>query len=157
MQKGNVQDHHKLMLAVEKHVPESCVCLYTKPWLETPVLIKSGELLKKAGKGTPRGGVISPLLANLFLQYAFDKWLEFTDNTVSFARYADDAILHCKSKQHAERNLKLVQERMGVCGLELHPSKTKIVYCRDFRRKGKHIEVKFDFLGFSFQPLTGHI
>jgi RNA-directed DNA polymerase len=147
-------DHNKLMLAVEKHIPENWVRLYVKRWLETPVLTKSGNLIIKEGKGTPQGGVISPLLANLFLHYAFDKWLELTDSTVSFARYADDAILHCKSKQHAERILKLVHERMGVCGLELHPAKTKIVYCRDFRRQGKHKEVKFDFLSFSFQPRT---
>jgi group II intron reverse transcriptase/maturase len=147
-------NHNKLMLAVEKHVPENWVRLYVKRWLETPVLTKSGELIIKEGKGTPQGGVISPLLANLFLHYTFDKWLELTDSTVSFARYADDAIIHCKSKQHAERILKLVHERMGACGLELHPVKTKIVYCRDFRRKGKHKEVKFDFLGFSFQPRT---
>jgi len=147
-------DHQKLMLAVEKHVPENWVRLYIKRWLETPVLTKSGVLLIKEGKGTPQGGVISPLLANLFLHYAFDKWLGLTDKSVSFARYADDAILHCKSKQHAGWILKLVQERMGECGLELHPAKTKIVYCKDFRRQGNHKEVKFDFLGFSFQPRT---
>ena len=166
-------NHNKLMLAVEKHVPENWVRLYVKRWLETPVLTKSGELIIKEGKGAEReenflwkflvkepvcrvgqGGVISPLLANLFLHYTFDKWLEITDRTVSFARYADDAIIHCKSKQHAERILKLVHERMGACGLELHPVKTKIVYCRDYRRQGKHKEVKFDFLGFSFQPRT---
>ena len=145
-------DHQKLILAVEKHVTENWVRLYIKRWLETPVQTKSGKLIIKEGKGTPQGGVISPLLANLFLHYAFDKWLEQTDSTVSFARYADDAILHCKSKQQAERILKLVHERMEACGLELHPAKTKIVYCRDYRRQGKHKEVKFDFLGFSFQP-----
>ena len=145
-------DHQKLMLAVEKHVPENWVQIYIKRWLETPVLTKSGKLTTTEGRGTPQGGVISPLLANLFLHYAFDKWLEQTDSTVNFARYADDAILHCKSKQHAERILKLVHERMEACGLELHPAKTKIVYCRDYRRQGKHKEVKFDFLGFSFQP-----
>lgn len=147
-------DHQKLMQAVEKHVPENWVCLYITRWLETPVLTKSGELQIKEGKGTPQGGVISPLLANLFLHYAFDKWLELTDRTVNFARYADDAILHCKSKQHAERILSLVSKRMETCGLELHPAKTKIVYCKDYRRQGNHKEVKFDFLGFSFQPRT---
>jgi len=87
-------DHHKLMLAVEKHVPEKWVRLYIKRWLNMPVLTKSGELVEKQGKGTPQGGVISPLLANLFLHYALDKWLGTTDKTVKFARYADDAILH---------------------------------------------------------------
>ena len=145
-------DHHKLMLAVEKHVPEKWVQLYIKRWLNTPVLTKSGELVEKQGKGTPQGGVISPILANLFLHYALDKWLEKTDRTVKFARYADDAILHCHSKAHAEQVLNAVGERLNTCGLELHPDKTKLVYCRDFHRKGKYPDVKFDFLGYSFQP-----
>jgi len=147
-------DHYKLMLAVEKHVPEKWICLYIKRWLNMPVLTKSGELVERQGKGTPQGGVISPLLANLFLHYAFDKWLEKTDKTVKFARYADDAILHCYTKAHAERTLMAVGERMLSCELELHPEKTKIVYCKDYRRQGNHPEVKFDFLGFSFQPRT---
>jgi len=147
-------DHQKLMLAVEKHVPEQWVRLYIKRWLNMPVLTKSGKLVEKQGKGTPQGGVISPLLANLFLHYALDKWLEKTDKTVKFARYADDAILHCYSKAHAEQTLNAINERMATCGLELHPDKTKIVYCRDFRRKGNYPEVKFDFLGYSFQPRT---
>jgi group II intron reverse transcriptase/maturase len=83
-------DHEKLMLAVKKHVPEKWACMYIRRWLEAPVLMKSGELVEKQGKGTPQGGVISPLLANLFLHYALDKWLEQTDATVKFARYADD-------------------------------------------------------------------
>ena len=147
-------DHNKLMLAVEKHVSEKWILLYLKRWLDTSVLTKSGELVINQGKGTPQGGVISPLLSNLFLHYALDKWLESTDKSVRFARYADDAILHCHSNTHAERTLKLVRERMKNCGLELHPDKTKLVYCRDYRRKGKHTKVKFDFLGYSFQPRT---
>lgn len=145
-------DHQRLMLAVEKHVPENWVQLYIQRWLIAPVLTKSGKLVNKHGKGTPQGGVISPLLANLFLHYALDKWLEKTDKTVKFARYADDVILHCHSKTHAEQTLKAIRERLADCRLELHPDKTKIVYCRDFRRKGSYPEVKFDFLGYSFQP-----
>jgi len=83
-------DHSKLMLAIEKHVPENWVCMYIKRWLSMPVLLKSGQLKEKQGKGTPQGGVISPLLANLFLHYALDAWLEKTDKSVKFARYADD-------------------------------------------------------------------
>jgi group II intron reverse transcriptase/maturase len=147
-------DHNKLMLAVEKHVPENWVRFYIIRWLNMPVLSKSGELVEKQGKGTPQGGVISPLLANLFLHYVLDKWLEITDKSVKFARYADDAILHCYSKVHAEQTLKAVRERLESCGLKLHPDKTKLVYCRDFRRKGRHPVVKFDFLGYSFQPRT---
>ena len=98
--------------------------------------------------------VISPLLANLFLHYVLDRWLEITDKTVKFARYADDVILHCHSKAQAEQVLKAVRDRLQSCGLELHPDKTILVYCRDFRRKDKHPVVKFDFMGYSFQPRT---
>jgi group II intron reverse transcriptase/maturase len=149
-------DHNKLMLAVEKHVPENWVRFYIKRWLEAPVVTVAGELIQKQGNGTPQGGVISPLLANLFLHYAFDKWLERTDKSVAFTRYADDVILHCNTKTHAEQTLKSVHQRMGSVGLELHPQKTKIVYCRDYKRKGNHPTVKFDFLGYSFQPRTAY-
>jgi RNA-directed DNA polymerase len=147
-------DHNKLMLAAEKHVPESWAKLYIARWLAAPVLTKSGKLVTKQGKGTPQGGVISPLLANLFLHYGFDKWLEQTDPTVNFTRYGDDVIVHCKSKVHAEQTLKVIRQRMNDVGLELHPKKTKIVYCRDYRRQEKYPEVRFDFLGYSFQPRT---
>ena len=147
-------NHDKLMLAVEKHVPEKWARLYIARWLSTPVLTKSGELVAKQGKGTPQGGVISPLLANLFLHYGFDKWLEQIDTTVTFTRYADDVIVHCRSRTHAEQTLKSIEQRMKEVGLELHPEKTKIVYCRDYRRQEKYPEVKFDFLGYSFQPRT---
>ncbi len=147
-------DHNKLMLAVEKHVPENWVSLYIKRWLEAPVFTASGETIQKQGRGTPQGGVISPLLANLFLHYAFDKWIEKTDRTVQFSRYADDVIVHCKSKVHAEQMLQAIHQRMELVGLKLHPQKTKLVYCRDYRRKEKHPKVKFDFLGYSFQPRT---
>ena len=146
--------HEKLMLAIEKHVQENWIKLYIKRWLAAPVLTKSGELITRQGKGTPQGGVISPLLANLFLHYGFDKWLEKTDKTVNFTRYADDVIAHCRSKRHADHILKLINKRMNNIDLELHPKKTKIVYCKDYRRKEKYPEVKFDFLGYSFQPRT---
>jgi len=145
-------DHQKLMLAVGKHVSEKWCLLYIQRWLEMPVLTKSGELVQKQGHGTPQGGVISPLLANLFLHYAMDKWLEKTHPTVKYVRYADDVIVHCKSKSQADYVLRNLNKRMTACGLELHPEKTKLVYCRDYRRQGKHETVKFDFLGYSFQP-----
>jgi group II intron reverse transcriptase/maturase len=145
-------DHDKLLKAVEKQVSEKWCLLYIKRWLQTPVLRKSGELVQKQGKGTPQGGVISPLLANLFLHYAMDKWLEIHHPIVNYVRYADDAILHCRSKAHAEFILRKLQTRMQECGLELHPEKTKIVFCKDYRRKGRHENVKFDFLGYTFQP-----
>lgn len=145
-------DHNKLMLAVRKHVPEKWCIMYIQRWLQMPVLTKSGELIQKQGKGTPQGGVISPLLANLFLHYAMDMWLEQTHPTVSYVRYADDAIMHCRNKAQAEDVLKTLKERMLKCGLELHPEKTKLVYCKDYRRQENHEMVKFDFLGYSFQP-----
>lgn len=145
-------DHEKLLKAIEKHVPEQWCSMYIKRWLKAPVQIKSGELIEKHGKGTPQGGVISPLLANLFLHYAMDKWLEQTHPTVKYVRYADDAILHCKSKVQADYVLANLHRRMQSVGLELHPEKTKIVYCKDYRRQGAHKVVKFDFLGYSFQP-----
>ncbi|KAA1241033.1 group II intron reverse transcriptase/maturase [Aquimarina sp. RZ0] len=147
-------NHTKLMLAIEKHVPENWVKLYIKRWLSCPIMTKSGKLISKQGKGTPQGGVISPLLANLFLHYGLDKWLEQTDATVKFTRYADDVILHCKSQSHAEQMLGAIKNRMQNIGLELHPQKTKIVYCKDYRRREKYHNVKFDFLGYSFQPRT---
>ncbi|WP_299802354.1 reverse transcriptase domain-containing protein, partial [uncultured Carboxylicivirga sp.] len=147
-------DHEKLMLAVNKHVPENWVRMYIVRWLEMPVQLKSGVLEHRQGKGTPQGGVISPLLANLYLHYALDKWLELTNPTLKFARYADDAIIHCKNKEQAEYLLRQLNARMKLCGLELHPDKTKVVYCKDRRRRAKYEIVKFDFLGYSFQPRT---
>ena len=145
-------DHERLMLAVQKHVQEKWCLLYIQRWLTMPVQTKSGELIQKQGKGTPQGGVISPLLANLFLHYAMDKWLEQNHPNVEYVRYADDAILHCKTKTEAEQTLAALDERMKACGLELHPEKTKQVYCRDYRRQNTYETVKFDFLGYSFQP-----
>jgi hypothetical protein len=126
--------------------------MYITRWLQMPVLRNSGELIQRQGKGTPQGGVISPLLANLFLHYVMDKWLEQTHPTVMYERYADDAILHCRSKQQAAFVLRDLNQRMIDCGLELHPEKTKIVYCKDYRRLENYETVKFDFLGYSFQP-----
>jgi len=92
------------------------------------------------------------LLANLFLHYALDKWLEQTHTTVKYERYADDAILHCRSKTQANYVMQNLQRRLLDCGLELNMQKTKIVYCKDYRRQESHANVKFDFLGYSFQP-----
>jgi group II intron reverse transcriptase/maturase len=147
-------DHPKLLQALEKHVSEKWCMMYIKRWLSMPMQTKSGEIIYKQGKGTPQGGVISPLFANLFLHYAMDKWLEKMHPTVKYVRYADDAILHCRSKAQADYVLNNLRQRMHSVGLELHPEKTKIVYCKDYRRQGTHKNVKFDFLGYSFQPRT---
>jgi RNA-directed DNA polymerase len=103
-------------------------------------------------KGTPQGGVISPLLANLYLHYALDAWMSRHHPDVPFERYADDVVLHCRTRWRAEVILSSLQERLNDCKLELHPQKTKIVYCKDSKRKGDHEWIAFDFLGFTFRP-----
>jgi retron-type reverse transcriptase len=99
-----------------------------------------------------RKAALSPLLANLFLHYAFDTWMQSTFPHVSFERYADDALVHCRSERQARTVLVAIRDRFEQCGLELHPMKTKIVYCKDDDRRGEHEHVAFDFLGFTFQP-----
>jgi RNA-directed DNA polymerase len=145
-------DHELLMLAIDKHVPEKWVKMYIRRWLEMPIETKEGEIRNREGKGTPQGGVISPLLANVFLHYVFDKWLNNNYPEIKFARYADDVIVHCPSKEKAEELLKAISERMKACKLELHPDKTKIVYCKDTNRKGDYENTQFNFLGYTFQP-----
>jgi group II intron reverse transcriptase/maturase len=103
-------------------------------------------------KGTPQGGVVSPLLANLFLHYTFDVWMRRTYPSVLFERYADDAIVHCRGRRQAEEVRDAIRDRFAQCGLTLHPTKTRIVYCKDDDRLGTHEHTKFDFLGYTFQP-----
>ena len=143
-------DHHLMMLAVKKHTQEKWILLYIERWLKAPVLMPDGSK-KERDLGTPQGGVISPLLANLFLHYAFDVWLRHHHPRNLFERYADDAIVHCQSEKEAIELKQALEDRMRECKLELHPDKTKIVYCRDDRRKNQKKEVQFDFLGFTFR------
>jgi RNA-directed DNA polymerase len=143
-------DHEFLMRAVDKHTDVEWVKLYIKRWLKAPFQTKEG--IKERTSGTPQGGVISPVLANLFLHYAFDKWMSINHPSNPFARYADDAVIHCKTKEEAKKLLKSLVGRMNECKLELHPSKTKIVYCKDADRKEDHENVAFDFLGYTFRP-----
>ncbi|NOI26849.1 group II intron reverse transcriptase/maturase [Vibrio mediterranei] len=144
-------DHDLMMKAVEKHTKCGWLKLYIKRWLTTPVMLENGEV-EARNIGTPQGGVISPLLANLFLHYAFDTWLTRNHQDVPFERYADDAVLHCKTRWKAKKVLEALQDRLKECKLELHPEKTKIVYCKDSNRRGAHEWVSFDFLGFCFKP-----
>ncbi|SEM21523.1 group II intron reverse transcriptase/maturase [Halomonas daqiaonensis] len=146
-------DHDLLMKAVEKHVPESWIRLYILRWLKAPVIQEDGSRLER-DRGTPQGGVISPILANLFLHYAFDAWMARTFPHLPFERYADDVVCHCRTKEEAEALLTALNHRMSECRLELHPEKTKVVYCKDGRRKGDHPHTCFDFLGFSFRART---
>ncbi len=146
-------DHELLMKAVERHVPEAWVKLYLRRWLESPVQQTDGTLIPKQGQGTPQGGVISPLLANLFLHYVLDKWLGRTYPELTFVRYADDVIIHCRSEQEAADVLKALRLRLNECKLRLNEEKTKVVYCQDYRRRKKAgFGRKFDFLGFTFKP-----
>ncbi|MFC1863944.1 group II intron reverse transcriptase/maturase [Thermodesulfobacteriota bacterium] len=143
-------DHELLMRAVRKHTDCKWVLLYTERWLKTPVQLPDGFLVKTE-RGTPQGGVISPLLANLFLHYAFDAWMQRNQPDIPFERYADDVVCHCKSKAQAQRLLGMIRKRLAECKLELNQQKTQIVYCKDDRRKGNYHNTEFDFLGFTFQ------
>jgi group II intron reverse transcriptase/maturase len=145
-------DHELMLKAVSQVMEEKWVKQYVERWLKMPVQKADGTLVEKQGKGTPPGGVISPLLANLYLHFTLDKWLSKHYPKVSFVRYADDIVLHCNSKAEAEEVLKAVKERLTEVKLTIKEEKTKIVYCKDYHRKEKYEEVKFDFLGFSYQP-----
>lgn len=142
--------HDLLLKAVDKHQPQSWVRLYIMRWLEAPMLMPDGDVVERV-QGTPQGGVISPLLANLFLHYCFDKWLEVHYPEILWCRYADDGVVHCRSLAQAEQMLETLRERFAACGLELHPEKTKIVYCKDGSRKGEYENTAFDFLGYTFR------
>jgi group II intron reverse transcriptase/maturase len=143
-------DHELMMKAVRAHTEEKWILLYVERWLKAPVKMLD-ETLMYPEKGTPQGGVISPLLANLFLHYAFDKWLSREYPDVPFERYADDAVCHCTTLAQAERLKRDLEARMKEVGLELHPEKTKVVYCKDDDRQGEYPQVSFDFLGYTFR------
>jgi len=144
-------DHDLVERAVAHHTDLAWVRLYTARWLRAPVQRPDGTMEPRT-RGTPQGGVLSPLLANLFLHYAFDSWMRRSYPSVQFERYADDAIVHCRSKRQAEEVLEAIRGRFVQCGLELHPMKTRIVYCKDDDRRGEYEHVAFDFLGYTFQP-----
>jgi RNA-directed DNA polymerase len=144
---------HELVLKATQHVmDEKWVKLYVERWLKMPIQKKDGTLQQKEGKGTPQGGVISPLLANLYLHFSLDMWLSKHFPQVNFVRYADDIVIHCNSKEEAEMVLEAVKQRLTEVKLQVNESKTRIAYCKDYKRKEKHETVKFEFLGFSYQP-----
>lgn len=145
--------HEKLLLALDKHVEENWIKVYIKRWLSAPIEKIDGSLCERHGKGTPQGGVISPLLANLYLHYTFDVWFGKEFPQCPFVRYADDMVIHCDSESESDHILDRVKRRLAKCSLSLNEEKTKIVYCKSGRRKLKTGKpVKFDFLGFSFHP-----
>jgi RNA-directed DNA polymerase len=139
------------MRAVRKHTNCKRVLLYIQRWLKASIQEADGTLVKRE-KGTPQGGVISPLLANLFLHYAFDRWMQINQPSILFERYADDIICHCKSEAQAKWLWDQIKKRFTKCRLELHPQKTKIVYCKDDDRRGQYPNESFDFLGYTFRP-----
>ena len=144
-------DHELLLKALRKHTDCRWVLLYVERWLRAPMQLEDGRQEPRTA-GTPQGGVASPLLANLFLHYVFDRWMVRTHPHTLFERYADDIICHCRTKSGAVALLAQLEERFVACRLRLHPQKTKIVYCKDAHRTGTYPVVSFDFLGYTFRP-----
>ncbi len=153
-------DWELMLRAVRHHTNQPWVLLYIERWLKAPVQMEDGSIVPRTA-GTPQGGVVSPILANLFLHYAFDMWMARTFPHIPFERYADDVICHCKSADEARMLWSTLADRFVACKLVLHPEKTKIVYCKDAKRRGKFPNQSFDFLGFSFRARKtiwqGHI
>jgi RNA-directed DNA polymerase len=144
-------DHGLIKKALRKHTDCKWALLYVDRWLKAPSISKAGEL-RPRDRGTPQGGCVSPLLMNLFMHYAFDRWMRREIPDCRFARYADDAVVHCQTERMAHRVRQRLAERFAACGLELHPDKTRIVYCRDGQRRAHYPVTQFTFLGFTFRP-----
>jgi RNA-directed DNA polymerase len=143
-------DWELLMKAVRKHTDNKWVILYIERWLHAPMQKPSGEITLR-NCGVPQGGCISPVLSNLFLHYVFDVWMTIHHGDIQWARYADDAVCHCKTEAEAQALLVELKQRFTECKLELHPDKTKIVYCKDGSRKSDYPDTKFKFLGYEFR------
>lgn len=146
-------DHDLVMRAVRRYTDCRWVLLYVERWLKAPSQLEDGTLVARE-KGTPQGGVVSPLLANVFMHLAFDTWMHKQHPGVPFERYADDVIVHCETEAQAQMVRRSIARRLAQCKLELHPEKTKIVYCKDDNRRGSYPNEKFDFLGYTFRPRT---
>jgi group II intron reverse transcriptase/maturase len=150
--------HRQLMPSVARRIVDREVLRLLKAWLKAPVEERDekGNRHMTGGKGstrgTPQGGVVSPILANLFMHYTFDLWMARTHPDFPWCRYADDGLVHCRTEQEAEALKAKLQARLAECHLEMHPTKTKVVYCKDGKRKDQYPTVKFDFLGYCFRP-----
>ncbi len=144
-------DWELMLRAVRHHTDCKWVLLYIERWLRAPVQMPDGALVSRES-GTPQGAVVSPVLANLFLHYAFDLWMKRTYPEIVFERYADDVICHCRSEAQALELKQALEARFAECKLQLHPQKTKIVYCKDANRRGSYSVQQFDFLGYTFRP-----
>jgi RNA-directed DNA polymerase len=144
-------DWELLLKAVRQHTDCPWGLLYIERWLKAPVQMEDGSVEPRTA-GTPQGGVVSPILSNLFLHYAFDMWMVREYPDVPFERYADDIICHCRSEQEARALWSALEARFTACRLVLHPQKTKLVYCKDTNRRGDFPIQSFDFLGYTFRP-----
>jgi RNA-directed DNA polymerase len=144
-------DHDLVVRTVAANTADKWVLLYVRRWLKAPLQLPDGTVQER-DKGTPQGSAVSPVLANLFLHYAFDMFLEREFPAVEFERYADDAVVHCVTERQARQVREALTVRLAELGLELHPGKTRIVYCKDSRRRGEHETVTFTFLGYAFRP-----
>src|SRR5207342_3012309 len=142
--------HSLLLKAVAHHASERWVLLCISRWLVAPMVMPDGTVVAR-GKGTPQGSPISPILANLFMHYAFDTWMDREFPGCPFERYADDIVAHCDSEDQARMLRAAIAERLGALGLELHPEKTKVVFCQDANRPGEAEHTSFDFLGYTFR------
>lgn len=144
-------DHSLMLKAVQRHTDAKWVLLYVARWLKAPMRQPDGTLAAR-DRGTPQGSAVSPVLANLYLHYAFDMWLAREYPGVTFERYCDDAVIHCSSQEQAVKVRNALAARLADVGLELHPAKTRVVYCKDADRRGDHEVTSFTFLGYTFRP-----
>lgn len=144
-------DHSLLLKAVRKHMHDKWVLLYIERWLKAPIELEDGTRLER-DRGTPQGGVISPVLANLFMHYGFDAWMQRKYPELPWCRYADDGLVHCRTLEEAEALKAELRKRLAECGLEMHPDKTRIIFCKNGRRKERYPNRSFDFLGYTFRP-----
>ena len=145
-------DHRLLLKAVAGHAPEPWLLLYISRWLKAPIQHGDGTIAQRS-RGTPQGSAVSPVLANLFLHYAFDMWMARRFPTVQFERYVDDVVVHCVTERQAREVREAVEGRLARVGLRMHPDKTRIVYCRTQKRRGDHPEVSFDFLRYTNEEI----
>jgi len=144
-------DHSLLMKAVSSHIREGWILLYIERWLTAPFETTDGERLPRE-RGTPQGGVVSPIMMNLFMHYTFDAWMKRVNPSCPFVRYADDGVVHCRTRKQAEDVMRSIALRLADCGLTMHPEKSKVVYCKDSNRTASYPHVSFTFLGFTFRP-----